>query len=305
MLASPQASAAKDAARSAIRSIGANDKATLVLFSRNAEESMRATPDKGRLEGAVNAAKVDADSTRFGPALKLAESILTRSSARRREVIVISDFQRAGWTGSEDVHFPEGWTVNAVSVATPNANNISVPSVTFARAEFSGQERVTVSAGIANKGNAAVADVPVTLEMEGHQVQTQHVKVGANASASVAFTQFTLDRPIVKGTVRAGSDPLPADNVFHFTVSPAAPVSVLVVDSGNRPESVLYLTKALGISTSPAFQTEVMPVTRVTPNNFEKRSVVILNDTAYPPAAANGALKQFVERGGGLLIAAG
>ncbi len=296
---------AKDAARSAIRSLGANDKATLVLFSRNAEESMRATPDKGRLEGAVNAAKVDADSTRFGPALKLAESILTRSSARRREAIVISDFQRAGWTGSEDVHFPEGWTVNAVSVATPNANNISVPSVTFARAEFSGQERVTVSAGIANKGNAAVADVPVTLEMEGHQVQTQHVKVGANASASVTFTQFTLDRPIVKGTVRAGSDPLPADNVFHFTVSPAAPVSVLVVDSGNRPESVLYLTKALAISTSPAFQTEVMPVTRVTPNNFEKRSVVILNDTAYPPAAANGALKQFVERGGGLLIAAG
>jgi len=296
---------AKDAARSAIRSLGANDKATLVLFSRNAEESMRATTDKGRLEGAVNAATVDADSTRFGPALKLAESILSRSNARKRDAVIISDFQRAGWTGSEDVHFPEGDVVSAVSVATPDPNNISVPSVTFARATFSGQERVTVSAGIANKGNAAVADVPVTLEMEGHQVQTQHVKIGANAAASVTFTQFTLDRPIVKGTVRAGTDPLPADNVFHFTVSPAAPVSVLVVDSGTRPESALYLTKALGISTSPAIETEVMPVTRVSPNNFEKRSVIILNDVPFPPAAANGALKAFVARGGGLLIAAG
>jgi hypothetical protein len=150
-----------------------------------------------------------------------------------------------------------------------------------------------------------VADVPVTLEMEGHQVQTQHVKIGANAATSVTFTQFTLDRPIVKGTVRAGSDPLPADNVFHFTVSPTAPVSVLVVDSGTRPESALYLTKALGISTAPAIETDVMPVTRVTPNNFEKRSVIILNDVAFPPAAANGALQKFVERGGGLLIAAG
>jgi hypothetical protein len=164
---------------------------------------------------------------------------------------------------------------------------------------------VTVSAGVANKGNAPIADVPVTLEMEGHQVQTQHVKVGANASASVTFTQFTLDKPIVKGTVRAGTDPLPADNVFYFTVSPAAPVSVLVVDSGTRPESSLYLSKALAISTSPAFETEVMPVTRVTPNNFEKRSVIILNDAAFPPAGANGALKKFVERGGGLLVAAG
>ncbi len=84
------------------------------------------------------------------------------------------------------------------------------------------------------------------------QIQTQHVKIGANAAASVTFTQFTLDKPIVKGTVRAGTDTLPADNTFHFIVSPAAPVSMLVVDSGTG-ESSLYLTKALAISTSPAF----------------------------------------------------
>jgi hypothetical protein len=48
-----------------------------------------------------------------------------------------------------------------------------------------------------------------------------------------------------------------------------------------------------------------MPVVRVSPSNFEKRAVVILNDVAFPPAAQNGALKQYVQRGGGLLIAAG
>jgi hypothetical protein len=78
-----------------------------------------------------------------------------------------------------------------------------------------------------------------------------------------------------------------------------------VIDGGTRPESSLYLSKALATSTAPAFETDVMPVTRVTPNNFEKRSVIILNDVPFPPAAANGALKKFVERGGGLLIAAG
>ena len=55
---------AKNAARTAVRSLGAGDKATLVLLSRNAEESMRATADKGRLEGAINAATVDADTSR-------------------------------------------------------------------------------------------------------------------------------------------------------------------------------------------------------------------------------------------------
>ena len=43
----------------------------------------------------------------------------------------------------------------------------------------------------------------------------------------------------------------------------------------------------------------------MTPAAFDKRSVVILNNTAYPPAAGGGALKRFVERGGGLLTIAG
>jgi len=295
---------AQAAAHQAVRSLGGNDKATLVLFSRNAEESMRATSDRARLDVAIDNAKVDADSTRYGPALKLAESILLRSTARRRETVLISDFQRTGWTGSEDVHFPEGYDVTPVSVATPDAGNIAVPSVTFARAAFSGTERVTVTAGVANRSSAAQPDVPVSLDVEGLPIQTQHVKIAANAAASVTFTQFTLDKPIVKGTVRAGTDQLPADNTFHFTVSPAAPVSILIVENGGR-DSSLYLRPALAISTTPTFQTDVMPVIRVSPANFEKRAVVILNDVAFPPAAANGALKQFVERGGGLLIAAG
>ena len=295
---------AKDAAHKAVQSLGNNDKATLVLFSRNAEESMRATSDRGRLDVAIDNAKVDADSTRYGPALKLAESILLRSQARRRETVLISDFQRTGWTGSEDVHFPEGYTVTPVPVATPGADNIGVPSVTFARTAFSNTERVVVTAGIANRGATPQADVPVSLQVEGLPIQTQHVKVGANSAASISFTQFTLDKPIVKGTVHAGTDPMPADNTFHFTVSPSAPVSLLVVEGGDR-DSSLYLTKALAISTTPLFQTDVMPVVRVSPSNFEKRAVVILNDVAFPPAAANGALKNFVQRGGGLLVAAG
>ena len=296
---------ARDAAHAAIGSLGANDRATFVLFSRNAEENMRATTDRARLNAAVDNAKVDADSTRYGPALKLAESILSRSQARRREAVLISDFQRSGWTGSEDVHFGDGYTLTPVSVASPASNNIAIPSVTFARASFSGQERVTVSAGIANKGTDPVSDVPVTLEVEGHQIQTQQAKIGANATASVSFTQFTVDRPIVKGTVRAGTDPMPADNVFHFTVSPSAPVSLLIVTNPDSRDSALYLSQALAVGTTPVFHTDVVPVTRVTPANFEKRAVVILNDVSFPTAGAGGTLKKFVEGGGGLLVAAG
>ena len=142
---------ARDAADKAINAVGINDKATLVLFGRNAEESIRATSDRGRLEAALASAKVTSGATRYGPALKLAESILARSALPRREAILISDFQKTGWSGAEDVHFAEGMSLTPVSVADAKTTNLSVPSVTFARASFSGQERITVTAGVSNK----------------------------------------------------------------------------------------------------------------------------------------------------------
>lgn len=295
---------AKEAARTVVRGLSGEDRATLVLFAKNAEENMRATSDRARLEGAINAARVTAGSTRFGPALKLADSILSRSTMKRREAILISDFQKTGWSGSEDARFPEGTTLSTVSVASPKTANLAVPSVTFGRAHFSGQERITVSAGLSNKGDEPLKDIPVSLTVEDHELETQRAAVAAHASASVTFGQFTLSGPNVRGFVRAGSDPMPADNTFHFVLTPSEPVSLLIVDSGS-PDASLYLTKALSIGTSPTFQVEVVPAARVAPGSFEKRAVIVLNDTMFPPAAAGGALKRFVERGGGLLVVAG
>jgi hypothetical protein len=296
---------AQDAARQAIRSLGSDDRATIVLFSRNAEENMRATSDKARLAAAINAAKVGSGATRYGPALKLAASILARSQAKRRDAVLISDFQRTGWSGSEDARFPDGMTLTTISVASPPVSNVSVPSVNFTRASFSGQERVTVTAGVSNKSEQAAANVPVTLEIDGHDIQTEAVSVGANASTSVAFTPFTLAEANVKGRVRAGNDPLPADNAFYFVLAPSAAVSILVIENGSAPASSLYLSRALSIGSTPSFRVEVVPANRVTPASFDNKRVVVLNDAPLPSAAGNGVLKQFVERGGGLLVVLG
>ena len=72
-----------------------DDRATLVLFARNAEENMRATSIGARLEAAIDAAKVGSGATRYGPALKLAQSILSQSPLKRREAVLISDFQKS------------------------------------------------------------------------------------------------------------------------------------------------------------------------------------------------------------------
>lgn len=296
---------ARAAAKKAIDGLGTSDRATLVLFSRNAEENLRATSDRGRLSAAIDAAKVGAGATRYGPALKLAESILARSGLPRHEVVLISDFQRSGWNGAEDVHFPDGTTVSTIPVGASASPNISVPSVTLSRTTFSGQDRLTITAGITNKGQAPSAPVQAVLEIDGRTIDTQNVALSADATASVNFAPFTLADPSARGVVRAGTDPLQADNAFYFVVTPNQPVPVLVVDGGDRPATSFFLSKALAVGTSPVFEAEIVPAARVAPAMITGRAVVVLNDTVVPPGLAGGVLKQFVERGGGLLLAAG
>src|SRR5438105_11211554 len=93
--------------------------------------------DRSRLETAITAAKVTSGATRYGPALKLAESILSRSTLPRREAVLVSDFQKIGWSGSDDARFGERMSLTTTSVAEDRTANVSVPSVTFARSSFS------------------------------------------------------------------------------------------------------------------------------------------------------------------------
>ncbi len=293
---------AQDEALKVVRSLGGADQATLVLFGTATEEAVRATSDKGRLESAIAAATVSSDGTRYAPALRWAQSLLARSELPRKEAVLISDFQRSGWERQEDIHLPEGATLAAVSVATPDWANLSVASAAFDRGSFSGEERVTVTAGLTNR-SASPVTVPVTLEIDGRVLDTRRVTVAANASGSATFPPFTVAVPSLRGSIRAGSDALAADNVFHFALSPSRPVSILIVQAeGADRRSSEFLTTALSFGASPPFRAEVLPPSRVTAASLERRSVVILHNATWLATEADAALRRFVEQGGGLLV---
>lgn len=299
---------AKTEAKKVIDGLGGQDKATLVLFGSSAEENVRGTQDKVRLSQAVDAAKVGAQATRFGPALRLAQSILAQSAMPRREVVLISDFQKIGWEKQEDIHLPEGATLTPISITSGETSDAAVTALTFARNQFSGQDRVVATAGIVNRSAKPIADVPVTLEIDGHVVDTKKVSAAAGATVSVSFAEFTVAEANVRGKVTAGAasaDAWGADNAFFFVLSPGRPVSVLIVqpDQADRDAS-LYLSTALGIGEAPKFDVETITASKLNGAQVEKRAVVILNDVAALPTGAADVLKRFVERGGGLLVGA-
>jgi aerotolerance regulator-like protein/VWA domain-containing protein len=293
------------AARKAVAGIGQSDKASIVFFASNAEVALRSASDHGRLDAALLTAKPGFAATRLGPALKLAGSITSESSLPRREVILISDFQRTGWQGAEGVRLPDGVALTAVPIGDAETSNVSVTPVSMQRSTFSGQDRVTVTGGAVNHGAKRVANLEIVLELDGRPVQTEHMNIEPNSSASVSFTPFSPALHGTRGTVRLGADALAADNAFHFVVAPRQPIKVVIVE---RPSSArdasLYLSRALSLGDDPAFDVSVKSIEGLTQDDLQRAAVIILNDAPVTQLAAER-LGAFVARGGGLLVAAG
>lgn len=295
---------AQAAARQAVQGLTRSDHATLILFGTSAQAEVRATADLSRVLAAIDSARLSAEATRYAPGLKLAQRVLLDSTLPSREVIMISDFQRNGWVRDENLRLPEGTVFTPVAITDPQTTNLTVSTVLPQRTLFSGQERVTVTANVINRGASAVNNVQVHLELDGRTIETQTITVQPTAPASVSFQPFTLARPFTRGSVRIGDDKLKQDNAFHFVVSPAQRLPVLILEPPRASrETSLYLQKALAIGTTPAFQVDLRQGESIASTDLDRHRVVILNDTAA--ISSGDILKRFVSQGGGLFVVAG
>ncbi len=297
---------AQVAAQEEINTLGPNDLATLVLFEQNAEIGGRSSVNHASVYAAIARAEVGANITRFGPALQLAKSILEQSEFTEREVVLISDFQKNGWTGDEAVSFEEGIRLRPIPIDGTDALNVTITSVAFEREPFSAAEQATAMARLVNQSDLNVTNLLVALELDGHEVATQLIDIEASGTATVSFDPFIVSEDQLRGTVRISDDALLQDNVFHFTVSSGQLVSVLIVKPDAATlDSSLYLENALAVGNTPTFVTETITVRDLKTDVLEGRSVVILNDTAPFDGPTGNALVNFVGAGGGLLAVLG
>ncbi len=297
---------ATTAARQAIDELGPEDRATLVLFSRRAQARPRSTTDRASLTAALESAALSSGVTRYATALKLAQGVFDQTELPNREAVLITDFQRSGWDGTETLALPEGVVLTPVDVSESETSNVAVVNAAFERGQFSGRERVTITARLLNRGSAPVNGRAVTLEIDGADIESQDATLEPNGTTTVTFAPFTLTEPFTRGVIRSAPDRLPADDAFHFVLSPDEAVSVLILeDSRPARDSSLYLQRAFAIRTTPAFRTDVRRINQVTPADFDGRAVVILNDAALPGGAVRRRLVEHVEGGGGLLVVLG
>ncbi len=187
---------ALEAARGVFREMGPLDRASLAVFGRNAAVSVRSTSDRSRLLAALDTMEVSDESTSYGPGLKLAQTILEETELPAMEVVLIGDFQRAGWTGDEGVAFPSGTVVTPVALGNEVPGNRAVARVNLPRQRLDGRDRVTPAARITRVGGEGEDTVEVILELEGRELERQQVVLPANGASGVVFNPFNLSQDL-------------------------------------------------------------------------------------------------------------
>ncbi len=293
-------------ARSVVGALRPRDRASLIVFSETPALLHRSINEPARILAALDTLGTTSLATRFAPAVKLAASTLAASNLSRQRVVLISDFQRAGWRPDPDATLPEGVVVESEVIGGDGAANLALADLELGRQGAGGRERVTVGARLVNTGEDAVT-ADVVLSVDETEMETASVAVPGGGAAPVRFEPFTLTAPFTHGELRIAEPSeggLQQDNTLNFVASPGGDLDLVVVDPLGTGDSNLHLRGALGIAEGAGFAARVV---RSVPGDeaLAGTEVVILNGGAFPGGTAGDRLRAFVEDGGGLLFVLG
>jgi hypothetical protein len=290
---------ARAAAREAVRELGRDDRGSLILFDAAPAIVAGPTGDQALLRAAVDQAQPGTSSTRYAAALRLARDLLAASELPRRELVVISDFQRSGWRGEAVEPLPEGTAFRAVNVSSASAPNLAVVDADLVQSERDGRPVVTVTARLAAFHLAEPREARVALRVDGRTVQSRDVRLDVG-SASVTFDPVPLLDTPQRGTITlTGGDSLPADDEYRFVAARERVVRVVLV-SGSRGT---FVRRALEISRRP--RVEVLARDAIRAGDLAGADVLVLDESDVPGGEVGRRVADYVRSGGGMILVLG
>jgi hypothetical protein len=294
---------ATDAARSASRGIRAQDRVSLVTFGSSAEQLVPPTAALARLDAVLGDLRPSSQPTRYAAGLRMAAQILASSDAARKEIVLISDFHKAGISANDAVPLPPRAAIRTVDVSRNESMDVAVAHVAAARERENNRARATVTARLLNLGAEARA-VNATLQLAGRTAQSRRVTVPPRSTAQVVFPETPV-ASTARGVVSVDADSQPANDRFYFTVADELGASALIVEpAAARANQSLFLSRAWAVADDPPVR--VMATgSGYGDSDLTGRTLVVLNESDLPTGARGARLRAFVERGGMLLVVPG
>lgn len=247
--------------------------------------------------------------TDYLAALSLADDIMSRSSNINKEVYLIGDLQRNGFTTFADGNGAR-WISNGIRFFIIPITDGGAPNLALTKLQLGNQilekgKVVELEVSIANNAAAPAKNKLVHLFVNGKRVGQNAVDVEPNAAAKVVF-RFVPDQVGVQsGMVMLEDDALLADNRRYFTFTIPGEISALMI--GGQPGDFYFLNLALQPEKEVAtyFRIKNILYKDFSAQNLNDYAVVILTNLPKLESSEGQTIQNFLAAGGGLMVLLG
>jgi hypothetical protein len=233
-------------------------------------------------------------ATRFGPAIAKAIEL---AGGQRAGLVLISDLQRTGWEDEQKVALPATLDVDVRDIgALPS--NVAVIDLRV--------EPDRVVATVSNSGSEPHSGV-ARVAVAGREVASSSITVPPDGRADVAIPYRAAATGALSLSIDDGTG-FVADNTRYVVLDPVARTRVLIVTTAGAPQSGVYLARALEAAEEKSF--EVREASGADVSSMSKPdgagySAIVLLSTRGLDRRGRAWLDEYLDSGGGLLVAAG
>lgn len=260
-------------------------------------------------------------------AILAATRTLESGQNEAKQIIVLSDAQRAGWQTEDSAgwHFvadARGSLPNKPQLLLRrlpirlNFRNLAITDIQFSRDVIGVDREVSIDVTLENTGTEAVTPNSVQLRI-GKRTQTNSSLGQLTPGLRTTLTfKHHFKRPGAHVVTASADlqDDLDADNTFTTAVPIIDRLEVMIVEGNPSPEffdrasAFVELALAPGMLSRQAYliAPTIVPAPQIlSVQSFDTYKAVILADVPRLPASVAAELAEYVERGGGLLIIPG
>ena len=296
---------ARLAARKVLDELGDSDLANLVVAAAAPSTSFdQPTANRFHLKNDLQLARLTQERADMDAAIAEAVKQLARLSGYKKEIHLVSDFQRSNWAPVDFAKIPKDVRVIFISVAAPDAGNLAINEIILQPPAPARGEEVEVLCKVANYGSLAKS-VPVQLRFGEEKTMRRELDVPAGTTANASF-RFRVNRAgLFEAELTIPDDALAVDNRRFFTLTVGERVQVLVVsDEGGDPGAgSRFLARAINPNPDRggAFAPVVLNSAQLDKFSVAGAQLIILGGLKELPSAAAETLVHHLKDGGSII----
>ena len=218
-----------------------------------------------------------------------------------REIYLIGDFQENAFSPDQAIDQFAG-KLMLVELPTNDIDNAGIVGVDFGNQLIEVGTEFTVAATVKKRSGQGGEEIVVSLYLDDKRVAQQGMRLKAGESGTLPFAAAVNEAGFHSGYVALSDDDLLADNTFFFTFYIPSQFTVLVAGGDDLDSRLFSLALAPDETVRRHWSLQPALYSRLSSINLSQYDVIILSSCAALPEGDVARIKEYVKKGGGLLV---